>query len=753
MIEGRDEEAIGPLIPAPGERVDDGHRSARSLELDVHPDATFRRVQYLVESRDALAAPRIQSPNLLEGHAGEPARSGRRSIDTVVVHDHEASFDEMHVDLHGVGVERDRALHGRERVLGCMAPRSAMTDDEHLTSESTAGHRGNIPAARQEPAPSKEDPMKPNARLGALRKQMRKHDLAGYLVPSTDPHQSEYVPAVWQRRAWLSGFTGSAGDVVVFARSAGLFTDGRYFVQAARQLAGSGITLFRLGEPKVPSLNEHVKKTLRAGEALGVDSRVVSRKRVEELRRALEAVGARLELMNENLVDAVWTDRPRPEPRPIRTLPVSVTGASTAKKLASVRKALRERDADALVIPAPDDIAWLFNFRGADVEFNPLAIAYAVLTATDATLFIDPAKVPDAAAKILTKSVAVRAYDEIEAACRALGRRGARVWIDDATANEWLFALLDGAAFEVAHTPIPKLKSKKNDVEIRGTRDAHVRDGVAMVRFLHWLENAVGREVVTEITAAEKLAALRAEGKRFEGLSFRTISGYGEHGAVIHYSVTDETDVPLRRTGLYLVDSGAHYTDGTTDITRTVLLGGRAPRAQKERFTRVLQGHIALARAVFPSGVDGVRLDTLARQPLWEVGLGYNHGTGHGVGFFMNVHEGPQSIGTRATGAALEPGNLLSNEPGYYEEGEYGIRIENLMLVVEDASLSCNGTRFHRFETVSRCPIDTRLLLPKLLTADERAWLNAYHRDVRKKLSPHLEPDARRWLAAACRAV
>lgn len=595
--------------------------------------------------------------------------------------------------------------------------------------------------------------MKPKQRLGALRAQMASRGLAAYLVPSTDPHQSEYVPARWQRRQWLSGFTGSAGDVLVLARSAALFTDGRYFAQAERQLRGSGISLFRLGEPKVPSLVEHVKKSLRRGEALGVDPRVISHRRAEELTEAVGAVGARLELVDDNLVDAIHTDRKPEAAAPLRLLPATVTGESTAKKLSRVRKAMRERGATALVVPALDDIAWLFNVRGTDVTYNPLAIAYALVTTSDVTLFIDPAKVPATVRKRLGRRVTIRTYDEIEAACRALGAANVRVWADPASTNEWLFRSLDGSVLERARSPIPALKARKNDVEIRGTREAHVRDGVAMVRFLHWLEEAVPTGGVTESSAAAKLEAFRAEGRRFEGPSFATISGYGPHGAIIHYSVTPETDVPLRARGLYLIDSGGHYTDGTTDITRTVLLGGRATKEQRERFTRVLKGHIALAEAVFPTGVDGVRLDTLARQPLWQVGLGYNHGTGHGVGSFMNVHEGPQSIGTRATNAALEPGNLLSNEPGFYAEGEYGIRIENLVLVVEDPARSRNGTRFHRFETISLCPIDTRLVDTKLLTPAECRWLNRYHDIVRKTLSPHLDAAARRWLKRACVAI
>ena len=595
--------------------------------------------------------------------------------------------------------------------------------------------------------------MKPKERIHALRTLMKERALDGYLIPSADPHLSEYVPAHWERRAWISGFTGSAGDVVVFEKSAGLFTDGRYFAQAASELRGSGIALFRMGEPKVPSLVEHVKRTIPEGGALGVDPRVLSRTRARDLAHALSLVGARLEFVDDNLVDAIWRDQTLEAPSPIRLLPASITGRSTAKKLSEVRKALRERDVNALVVPALDDIAWLFNYRGSDIAFNPLAIAYAIVTPDDATLFIDEAKLTPAAKKAFGKRVTVRPYEAMADACRALGSAGARVWIDDASSNEWLFQCLDGALFECRRSPIPRIKARKSDAEIRGTRDAHVRDGVAMVRFLKWLEDAVPAGGVTEISAADRLAAFRAEGERFEGLSFRTISGYAEHGAIIHYTVNEKTNVPLRRDGIYLVDSGAHYTDGTTDITRTVLLGKRATKTQKDRFTRVLQGHIALAQAVFPAGVDGVRLDTLARQPLWEIGLGYNHGTGHGVGSFMNVHEGPQSIGTRATNASLEPGNLLSNEPGFYEEGAYGIRIENLILVVEDPSRSRNGTRFHRFETVTLCPIDTRLVKPRLLTAAERKWLNDYHREVRKKLSPHLDRETKRWLSAACRPI
>jgi Xaa-Pro aminopeptidase len=591
-------------------------------------------------------------------------------------------------------------------------------------------------------------------KVEALRSLMRKRKVAAYLVPNTDAHQSEYVPSCWRRRPWLSHFTGSAGDVVVTLDEAGLWTDGRYFLQAEEELRGSGIKLFRMGDPGVPAIEEFLASRLKRGDILGADPQVVSLHRCASLEKALAPQGARLKLIGKNLVDLIWKDRPKPSLEPIRVLPTKYAGETVPSKLRRLRKAMEERSVDAHLLTTLDAVAWLCNIRGRDVEFNPVVVAYALVTGKEATLFTRLEKVSLETMKKLGPDVAVRPYGEISNALGRLGAAKARVWIDGETVNRWAVDLLKGADLVTDRSPVAMMKSRKNAAEIEGMRACHVRDGVAVVRFLKWLEDRLRRGKnggITEISAADRLEEFRAEGDLYQGLSFRTISGYGAHGAIIHYSVSPESDVPLKHEGIYLVDSGGQYLDGTTDITRTVLLGKKVTKEQKDRFTRVLQGHIALARAKFPNGVSGIRLDTLARVPLWNRGLDYNHGTGHGVGSYLNVHEGPQSINPKKdTGAPLEAGNVLSNEPGYYEPGAYGFRIESLVLVVEEKGLSRNGRPFLRFETLTMCPIDRRLIDVTLLDERESAWVDAYHKTVFRSLSPRLGPDDRAWLKRAC---
>ena len=596
------------------------------------------------------------------------------------------------------------------------------------------------------------------ARLARLRDAMRQHEIAAYLVPSSDPHQNEYVPDHWARRPWISGFTGSAGDLVVGLEGGGLWTDGRYHLQARQQLRGSGLRLFPVGEKEVPTIERHLAKTLPRGSAVGVDPAVVSLRRARRIAKAFGPAGITLKLIDENLVDAVRGAEAAPSRRrsrraPVVPLPTRFAGETSAAKLRRVRRAMREREAEALLVTTLDSIAWLFNIRGGDVAYNPLVIAYAVVTSDEAILHLDRGKLDAAAEAHLRRVARVEPYAAIHRTLRRLGRRKVTVWIDPHTASLWCGHLLDQAKPVFASSPIPRMKARKNQVELAGIRAAHRRDGVAMVRFLHWLERSVaaggGRGGgLTEMSAAARLEALRAEGEHFRGLSFPTIAGYAEHGAIIHYSVDEESDVPLRPEGLFLVDSGAHYLDGTTDITRTLLLGGRPTDQQRDCYTRVLKGHIAIATARFPAGVAGARLDTLARAALWQSGRDYAHGTGHGVGAFLNVHEGPQSITHRSTKAELEPGNIQSNEPGFYEPGAFGIRIENLVEVVKDEALATGG--FLRFDTLTLCPIEKRLIDPTLLTADERGWLDDYHARVLDTLGPNLDRNDRAWLERAC---
>lgn len=458
--------------------------------------------------------------------------------------------------------------------------------------------------------------------------------------------------------------------------------------------------------------------------------------------------------LSGNLVDAIWTERPKPPLNAVMALATRFTGETVSAKLARVQKAMKERKVDAHFISALDGVAWLFNLRGSDVPFNPVLIAYALVTSKGATLFVDPQKMPADVARSLGRRVELRSYEDAAGALLLLGSEKKRVWVEDTSVSRWVADLLSGADLVTDTSPVTLMKARKNKTEIRGMRDAHLRDGVAMCRFLCWLDGAVGKDTITEISAADKLEEFRSSGKNFRGLSFRTISGYGAHGAIIHYSVTPETDVRLRPAGIYLVDSGAQYLDGTTDITRTVLLGKKATAEQKDRFTRVLQGHIRLGRARFPRGVTGGRLDVLARTSLWDVGLDYNHGTGHGVGSYLNVHEGPRSISSaKDTGLPIESGNIFSNEPGYYKPGEYGIRLENLVLVKEDGVTGESGLPYFEFETLTLCPIDTQLVDSRLLEPEERAWLNAYHKEVYRKLSPYVDSPERAWLNRACNPI
>ena len=586
-------------------------------------------------------------------------------------------------------------------------------------------------------------------RLARLRDAMLEHEIAAYLVPSSDPHQSEYVPEHWARRQWMSGFTGSAGELVVGLEGGGLWTDGRYHLQARQQLRGSGLKLFPVGDRDVPTLEEHLAKTLPRGAAVGVDPAVVSMKRTRRIARKFAPAGVTLKPIDENLVDAVRGPVPGRRARAsVAPLPTRFSGESSASRLRRVRRAMRGRKADALVVTTLDAIAWLFNVRGSDVAYNPVVIAYAVVTPDEAVLHVDRGKLDAAAEAHLRRTVRIEPYAGIRRTLRGLGRRKAAVWIDPETTSLMCARHLEGAKPILAPSPIPRMKARKNAVELAGIRAAHRRDGAVMVRFLHWLERSVPAGGVTEMSAAAKLDGLRAAGERFRGLSFPTIAGYADHGAIIHYSVDEASDIPLHPEGLFLVDSGGHYLDGTTDVTRTLLLGGRPTDAQRDSYTRVLKGHIAIATARFPAGTTGARLDTLARAALWQSGRDYPHGTGHGVGAFLNVHEGPQSISHRSTEVPLEPGNIQSNEPGYYEPGAFGIRIENLVEVVKDEAIAPRD--FLRFDTLTLCPIEKRLVDPELLSAGERGWLDAYHARVLDTLGPDLDGDERAWLEGAC---
>ncbi|MDR3532307.1 MAG: aminopeptidase P family protein [Rhodopila sp.] len=580
--------------------------------------------------------------------------------------------------------------------------------------------------------------------LSALRQELARQGLDGFIVPRADEHLGEYVPPAAERLAWLTGFTGSAGLAVVLAGTAAVFTDGRYVLQLAEQTDPDLWQRLHITEQPPPSwLAQHAPKAGR----IGYDPLLISE---DGLARYTDA-GLTMVAVDRNPVDAVWTDRPPPPRAPALPHPLTYAGRSSEDKRADVAKPLREAKQDAAVLTDPASIAWLLNIRGNDVPFTPFALSFALIHADGATdLFIDPAKVPPETRAWLGNKVAVADRDALLPALRTLA--GKTVRVDPAGSPVWFAQQLLKAGAVVASGSDPCLlpKACKNETEQRGARAAHLRDAAAVCRFLHWLSIAAPTGQQTEMSAADTLLAFRQQIEGFRGESFPAISGAGEHGAIIHYRVTEESNRSINPNEVYLIDSGAQYPDGTTDITRTVWTGPRnAPDALRDRVTRVMQGHIAIATAVFPKGVGGAHLDAFARRALWRAGLDYDHGTGHGVGSYLSVHEGPVSISRLARPVPIEAGMILSNEPGFYLPNQYGIRLENLLLA-QPADLPDADKPFLCFETLTLAPFDRRLLNPALMTVEEREWLDAYHARVLLAVGPALEPAEREWLTAAC---
>ena len=583
-------------------------------------------------------------------------------------------------------------------------------------------------------------------RLAALRAELARRGLAGFVVPLSDEHQGEYVARRSQRLAWLTGFTGSAGMAIVLAERAALFVDGRYTLQAAAQVAGALYEHRHITDaPADAWLREH----LGEGAALGYDPRLHGARARDRLAAPCEAAGARLVACEENPIDAIWHDQPPPPLGPIAPHPERFAGAESGEKRAAVAARIVEKGAEAAVLGAPDSIAWLLNVRGADVANSPLPHSFAILHGGGGVdWFVDARKLLPEVPAHLGNAVRVQAPAALAGVLDGLAEGGRAVLVDEAATPVWMVdRLAEGGARVIRGAdPCAWPKACKNAVELDGIRAAHRRDGAALTRFLAWLAAAPPGSV-TELDAVARLAAMRQGGEHYRGPSFDTISGAGANGAIVHYRVTAESNRTLEPGALYLVDSGGQYLDGTTDVTRTVAIGPPAAE-QRDRFTRVLRGHIALAAARFPRGTTDAQLDALARQFLWQAGLDYDHGTGHGVGHYLNVHEGPQRISRLGSGVALAPGMVVSNEPGYYETGAYGIRIENLVAVIE-ADGADGG--FLGFETLTLAPIDRALVEPTMLRADERAWLDAYHARVAETLAPLLADDAETlaWLRAA----
>jgi Xaa-Pro aminopeptidase len=580
--------------------------------------------------------------------------------------------------------------------------------------------------------------------LPALRQELARQGVNGFIVPRADEHLGEYVPAAAERLAWLTGFTGSAGVAVVLDTTAAVFTDGRYVLQLAEQTDPALWQRLHLTEDPPPSwLARHAPKHAR----IGYDPMLISE---DGLARYTEA-GLELVPLEHNPIDLVWTDRPPAPCAAAEPHPLAYAGRSSEDKRADVANVLREAAQDAAVLTDPASIAWLLNIRGGDVPFTPFALAFALVHADGATeLFIDPRKLPERTRSWLGNAVSVADRDALLPALRALKDKTVRV--DQTGSPVWFAQQLRKAKAAVSFGSDPCLlpKACKNEGEQLGTRAAHLRDATAVCRFLHWLSVQAPAGQETEMSAANTLLGFRRQVEGFRGESFPAISGAGEHGAIIHYRVTEDSNRPIKPNEVYLIDSGAQYPDGTTDITRTVWTGPDAPPdSVRDRVTRVMQGHIALATVVFPKGVGGAHLDALARQALWQVGLDYDHGTGHGVGSFLSVHEGPVSISRLARPIPIAAGMILSNEPGYYLPDHYGIRLENLLLV-QPASLPDAAKPFLCFETLTLAPFDRRLLNPALMTSRDIAWLDAYHARVLQMVGPALHGAEKAWLAAAC---
>ena len=579
-------------------------------------------------------------------------------------------------------------------------------------------------------------------RLAALRAELARLGLDGFIVPRADEHLGEYVPECAERLTWLTGFTGSAGIAAVLADRAAVFSDGRYVLQLAAQ---TDAALFErrhiIDEPPPSWLAQHAP----AGR-IGYDPLLIGE---DALQRYADA-GLIMTPTTPNPLDTVWRDRPAAPLDPAMPHPLALAGQSSEAKREEIAAALREAKQDAAVITDPASIAWLLNIRGSDVSFNPVALGFAIIHAdAGCELFMAPAKIPPATRDWLGNAVSVQDRPALPGALAGL--KGKRVRVDAAGSPAWFAQTLRAAGATVVNAmdPCSLPKARKNEVEKQGSRDAHARDAVAVCRFLHWLETAAGRE--TEISAADQLLAFRAEVAHFRGESFPAISGAGENGAIIHYRVTEETNRPIGANEVYLCDSGAQYADGTTDITRTIWTGpATPPDTMRDRFTRVLKGHIALATLRFPQGVAGAHIDAFARAALWQAGLDYDHGTGHGVGSYLSVHEGPVSISRAARPIAIAPGMILSNEPGYYLPGHYGIRLENLILA-QPAEFPDALKPFLSFETLTWAPFDQRLIAPELLTHAEVDWLDTYHAKVETLVAPHAPPAVQAWLRGACR--
>ena len=589
-----------------------------------------------------------------------------------------------------------------------------------------------------------------NQRLSDLREVMQREHLAAFIFPSTDPHQSEYVAEHWKGREWISGFDGSAGTAVVTMNAAALWTDSRYFLAAEEQLKGTEFQLMRLKIEGTPTIAEWIGRECGAGAEVGIDGWCSSVSDVKDMIANLRKQGGITLRTNFDPLKLIWRDRPAIPENPVEIYPLQYAGEATHDKIGRIRQALRETHADGMLMAALDDIAWTLNLRGTDVHCSPVFVSYLLISTTDVTLYINKAKLsPEVVDYLKSEGVGVAPYDEISKGLKDYFEYN--ILLDP---NEVNYALYKSAVREIVEeeSPVKRMKTVKNEREITGFRSAMLKDGIAMVKFLKWIDEwkenssmAGGQQ--TEISISERLEALRAEQPLYKGLSFDTIAGYQAHGAIVHYEATPETDIPLKPEGFLLLDSGAQYLDGTTDITRTIALGPLTEE-QKRVYTLVLKGHIQIELCKFPSGASGTQLDILAREALWREGLNYLHGTGHGVGTFLNVHEGPHQLRMEWKPAPLVAGMTLTDEPGTYLAGKFGVRIENTLLITPYKETEFG--RFLQFEPLTLCPIDKTPIIADMLLPEELSWLNAYHQHVFDTLSPHLSPTESDWLRIVC---
>lgn len=587
------------------------------------------------------------------------------------------------------------------------------------------------------------------ARLAALREEMRREHLSAFIFPSSDPHNSEYVPSRWEGRKWISGFDGSAGTAVVTLHSAALWTDSRYFLAAEEQLAGTEFQLMRERVEGTPSIAEWIATEIEGAESseIGVDGMCMTYAECSDLKTDLKHNGGITVRTNLDILDRIWTDRPSVPLNPVSIQPIEYAGESCHDKLGRIRSSLLRRGASGMLMTQLDDIAWTLNLRGTDVHCTPVFVAWLIVAEEVAVLYIKDEKLsPEVIEYLNAEGVAVDDYDNIIDALNSYD--GYTLLIDPATTNYTLSQLRGNFNLVSAPSPVPEMKAIKNEVECNGFRNAMQRDGVAMVKFLKWLEEAVPKGCETELSVSAKLRQLRAEQPLFKDESFDTIAGYEEHGAIVHYEPTPDTDVPLRPEGFLLLDSGAQYLDGTTDITRTIQLGN-VTDLHRRVYTLVLKGHLSLQNLCFPRGAAGTQLDAVARVAMWREGMNFMHGTGHGVGSYLSVHEGPHQIRQEYRPAPMLEGMTVTDEPGLYLAGKFGVRIENTLLTVP--YLTTEFGRFLRFEPLTLCPIDTRPIVVDMLSAEELAVLNAYHQMVYERLSPMLDAEHRTWLAAKTR--